>query len=74
LRAKRAAKVEGGRRPDAKSIRDVPELVAVLVLPNPPKVFVVLFWPKPPLPNPNDMLGDVDDDRRLVARCCDVKF
>lgn len=29
------------------------------VEPKPPKVEVlVLFWPKPPLPKPNDMVGN----------------
>jgi hypothetical protein len=33
----------------------------VLLAPNPPKLEVGLFWPKPPPPpNPNDMVGDVD--------------
>ena len=30
--------------------------------PNPPKVLLVVLvldWPKPPLPKPNDMMGDV---------------
>lgn len=30
-----------------------------MLLPNPPKADDWLFWPKPPLPNPNDIVGDV---------------
>jgi hypothetical protein len=49
--------------------------VGGLGLPNPPKVDDWLFWPKPvPLPNPNDMVGDVDvdGDYCLVWRCAEV--
>jgi len=48
---------------------DVPGFVFVFA-PKPPKVDVVLalFWPKPPPPKPNDMLGDAADWWCCVAR------
>lgn len=54
---------KGDGRRIARGAMDVPVLVFVL-LPKPPKVEVLLFWPKPPLPKPNDMAGDYVDDSK----------
>lgn len=57
---------KGKKKPERELVLDIPVFVFVL-LPNPPNVLVELFWPKPPLPKPNDMMGDVANGGRRLA-------